>query len=175
MQAAQQFAPDIDLDPETPTIENDPKAVAQQLAARAKAQGKVAEGDALAKQGDIEKALQAYAEAEKLDPSLKRKASYWNALGWWNSLLGHPKEGLDASEKAVMLAKDDPSLGQYQDTRALARALTGDAQGAIKDFEAAIASDALSEKKKAQRRQWVDALRKGQQPFTPELLKQLKP
>ena len=114
MQAAQQFAPDIDLDPETPTIENDPKAVAQQLAARAKAQGKIAEGEALAKQGDIEKALQAYAEAEKLDPSLKRKASYWNALGWWNSLLGHPKEGLDASEKAVMLAKDDPSLANIR-------------------------------------------------------------
>jgi hypothetical protein len=74
-----------------------------------------------------------------------------------------------------LAAKDGDRLAAYCDTRGIARALTGDIQGAIKDFEAAITStsNVLNKKQKAQRQQWIDALRKGQQPFTPEVLKQL--
>jgi len=47
----------------------------------------------------------------------------------------------------------------------LARAFTGDTQGAIEDFEAFVGSDAAPEME-VQRREWVNALRKGQHPFT---------
>ena len=175
-QEAQKYDSKIDLDPGTrDTTGNDPKAVAQQLAARAKAQARVDEGRRLAQRGEIDKALRAYAEARKLDPSLETDAEFWNAVGWNFGLSGHAAEALKASEKAVELATkgNDPSLALIRDTRGLARALTGDKQGAIKDFEAFISSDRRPELK-ASRQQWVVALRNGQNPFTPEVLAVLR-
>ena len=175
-QEAQKYDSKIDLDPGTRnTTGNDPKAVAQQLAARAKAQARVDEGRRLAQRGEIDKALRAYAEARKLDPSLETNAVFWNVVGWNFGLSGHAAEALKASEKAVELATKgkDPSLALIRDTRGLARALTGDKQGAIKDFEAFISSDMRPELK-ASRQQWVVALRNGQNPFTPEVLAELR-
>jgi|CXWL01.1.fsa_nt_gi tetratricopeptide (TPR) repeat protein len=169
LQAAQQRDPNIDLDPATETRETDPQVVAKQWAAI----GKIDEGQALAQKGDIEKALQAYTEAEKLAPSLT-DARFWNNFAWNASSGGHAVMGLEASEKAVtLLGKDDYLLAEYRDTRGLARALTGDTPGAIEDFQAFIDSGHRPELK-AQRQQWVDALRKGQQPFTPQLLEKLR-
>ena len=175
-QEAQKYDSKIDLDSETrDTTKNIPKAVAQQLAARAKAQAKVDDGIRLAQQGEIDKALQAYAEARKLDPSLETDAKFWNVVGWNFGLSGHAAEALKASEKAVELATKgkDPSLAVIRDTRGLVRALTGDKQGAIKDFEAFISSD-MPPALKASRQQWVVALRNGQNPFTPEVLAELR-
>ena len=75
-----------------------------------------------------------------------------------------------------MKAPDD---GSIRDSRGVALALTGDLNRAIEDFEAFVDSrdDADSSDDKAlieQRRGWIDALRKGQNPLTPEVLKQLK-
>jgi tetratricopeptide (TPR) repeat protein len=162
--------PKIELDPETDTRDQDPQAVAQKFEVRGVARRKLDKGAELARQGDAEKALQVYVEAEKLDSSLTN-AAFWNNVGWSFSLGGHAAQALIASEKAVEL---DPHNGEILDIRGLARALTGDTQGAIKDFEAAIASDSFREELKTQRRQWVDALRKGPQPFTPQLLEKLR-
>ena len=169
--AAQQLVPAIDLDPETrETSENRSASRGSTLSGACKSW---AMGRQLAQQGKLEEALQTYAEAEKLNPSLATDARFWNHVGWAASLGGHAAKALKASEKAVELtAKEDPSLAGRRDTRGLARALTGDIQGAIEDFEAFIGSDAKPALK-AQRQQWVDALRKGQQPFTPQLLKKL--
>jgi tetratricopeptide (TPR) repeat protein len=165
--------PAIDLDPETDTIDQDLKAVAQKFAARAKAAEKLALGQQLAQEGNAEKALQAYVEAEKLDPSLT-DSSFWNHVGWWFSLDNHAAQALIASEKAVERAAGNPSLlSASRDTRGLARALAGDTKGAIEDFEMFIRLD-MQPRLNAQRQQWVDALRKGQQPFTPQLLKKLR-
>jgi tetratricopeptide (TPR) repeat protein len=168
-QAAQQLDPAIQLEPGSTTPNTDPHAVAQHLVALTK----VDQGRQLARQGNVEKALQAYAEAEKLDSSLATDAAFWNGFAWDISLGGDAAKGLEASEKAVALtAKDDPSLPHRRDTRGLARALTGNTAGAIEDFQAFMDSNASIERK-VQRQEWVNALRKGQQPFTPQLLEQL--
>ena len=60
---AQKFDPEVDLDPNTSPINKDPQAVASHLAAPAKVQ----EGAELAGQGDIEGAIAAFKEAQKLD------------------------------------------------------------------------------------------------------------
>jgi tetratricopeptide (TPR) repeat protein len=161
---AQKLNPNIDLDPLTNTIDQDPKAVK-----------KIDLGRRLAQQGEIEEALQAYIEAEKLDPSLT-SASFWNEVGWSFGLNNHAAQALIASEKAVKLAAgvDPYMLVQIRDTRGLARALTGDTKGAIEDFEAYSRSDRAPQRLKDKRQQWVDALRKGQQPFTPQLLRELR-
>ena len=160
-QKAQRLDPDIDLDP---------TAEAQKFADLAATKRKIQEGDELARKRDLDKAVNAYAEAEKLDPSLATNAYFWNRRAWYVTLGGDAVNGLEASEKAVRLAGKDVS--EYRDTRGLARALTGDTQGAIQDFEAFIASDSLATRK-AERQKWVNALRKGQKPFTPELLETL--
>ena len=70
-----------------------------------------------------------------------------------------------ACDKAVALAPDD---GYIIDSRGLARVLTGDTQGAIADFKAFIESTS-DEDAKAQRQGWVNALQKGENPFTPKV------
>jgi len=76
----------------------------------------------------------------------------------------------------VRLAPEDDNYlaARSRDTRGLAKALIGDTQGAIEDFEAVIASDMTPREIKAQQQEWVGALRKGQQPFTPQLLEKLR-
>jgi regulator of sirC expression with transglutaminase-like and TPR domain len=75
-----------------------------------------------------------------------------------------------ACEKAVALA---PNNGSYRDSRGLARVLTGKTKGAIEDFQAYIKSTDDKESK-AQRQRWIDALKAGKKPFTPEEIKRLR-
>ncbi len=110
----------------------------------------VTEGRQLARAGDFSGALQAYQNA--------------------GSLLGHAAEVMAACEQAVALAPDHAGI---RESRGLARALTGDVAGAIDDFEAFVAWTG-SDRSRAQRQDWIDALRAGQNPFTPELLERLR-
>ncbi len=96
-------------------------------------------------------------------------AQSWNSLCWDGSLKGYPADVMFACEKAVRLAPND---GDIRDSRALARALTGNTQGAIEDFEAFIAQTD-DKKQKSQRQRWVKDLRAGKNPFTDEELKKL--
>jgi hypothetical protein len=84
---------------------------------------------------------------------------------------------MDACEQAV---SHDRENGLIRDSRGLARALTGNVDGAIEDFQALIAwvdnqpsSDRLAVSRE-RRARWIDALRKGLNPFTPEELELLK-
>jgi len=77
---------------------------------------------------------------------------------------------LSACDEAVTNAPED---GRIRDSRGLARALTGDTQGAIEDFQAFIAQTD-NEDRKAQRQRWITTLQNGQNPFTPQELEILR-
>ncbi|MGK7875101.1 MAG: hypothetical protein AB4426_17925 [Xenococcaceae cyanobacterium] len=163
---AQKLDPEIDLNPDTEEVDKDPKTVAQQLAAPIK----VEEGKRLAKQGKVEEAIAVYQEAQKLDSTLKISADSWNSLCRFGSLNGYPAEVMFACKKAVKLA---PKHGGIRDSRGLARALTGNTEGAINDFQTFV-DWTYNNKERSQRQGWIDALRAGENPFTPEVIESLK-
>jgi regulator of sirC expression with transglutaminase-like and TPR domain len=66
-----------------------------------------------------------------------------------------------------------PNQGTLIDSRGLARALTGDRQGAMADFNYFV--DWTSDgDKKAQRQTWLESLERGENPFTPGVLEALR-
>ncbi len=127
-------------------------------------------GPVLASQGDIAEALDAYEQAQVLEPRITVPAGHWRRLCWSGSLWGHAAEVMAACEQAVALA---PDYGGMRGSRGLARALTGDVAGAIDDFEAFVAWT-RNDRARAQRQDWIVALRAGQNPFTPELLERMR-
>ena len=144
----------------------DPETKARIIAAPAL----IKKGEILSSQGKIGEVMGAYTKAQAIDPKLNISANSWNSLCWRGSLQGYAADVLDSCEKAVNLA---PKNGNIRDRRGLARALTGDIQGAIEDFQAFV--DWTSEDdRKAQRQRWIEALRAGEDPFTPEELDRLR-
>jgi hypothetical protein len=83
---------------------------------------------------------------------------------------------LPACERAVELASE-VDRGFYQDSRGLARALTGDISGAIEDFELFLEwskdRDWLGDLA-AKREVWVDELKAGENPFDAATLAELR-
>ncbi|NEO05953.1 WD40 repeat domain-containing protein [Moorena sp. SIO3I8] len=162
-EAISKFEKALELDP---SLEFDSQTRARKLAAKFF----VSEGEELAAQGKVDEALSSYNKAQELDPNLEISANSWNALCWDGSLYNQADKVMFACEKAVELAPDE---GYIQDSRGLARALTGNIKGAIEDFEVFITwTD--NQKMKAQRQGWVDALKKGENPFTTEVLESLR-
>ncbi|NET59714.1 MAG: hypothetical protein F6K47_27260 [Symploca sp. SIO2E6] len=163
---AQQLDAEVDLNQNTEELDQNPETVARKLAAPAK----VREGQDLAREGKIKEAIATYKEAQKLDLNLKISADDWNSLCWNGSLHGHVADVMFACEKAVEL---EPDNGNVRDSRGLARALTGNREGAIEDFQAFIDWSDSSKEEKSQRQDWIDNLRAGKNPFTPEVLEEL--
>ncbi|MEI2579911.1 WD40 repeat domain-containing protein [Scytonema sp. PRP1] len=130
------------------------------------------QGETLVAKGEINKAIAAYIEAQKLDSTLKISADSLSELCWQGSLRGYAKDVMFACEKAVAKAPEDTSIKDSRDSRGLARALIGDTKGAIEDFQLFVNSTDDSEKK-LQRQRWINTLRAGKNPFTPEELRQL--
>jgi len=126
-------------------------------------------GEMLTRQGDIEKAVAAYAEAQKLDPTMEIPAFVGNNLCWWGSLWGHATDVMEACETAVAL---EPENRKFRDSRGLARALTGNIAGAIEDFQAFV-DWTDDEERRLKRQHWIDALRAGENPFTEEEIESL--
>ena len=127
-------------------------------------------GSDLVVSGEVDGAIAAYTEAQTIDPNLEISAFYWNRLGWFGSLHNRSTVVLFACEKAVESHKS----ATYLNTRGLARALTGNFAGAIEDFEAAIKSGELGGKTIEKRLRWLEALKSGVNPFTPEELEVLR-
>ena len=152
-----------------PNLKLDPKAKAQEFANKGQAERLVAEGVSLVKNGKIKEAVAAYTKAQELDPKVEINADSWRSLCWYGSLRKQAADVMFACNKAVAIA---PENSDIRDSRGLARALTGNTQGAIEDFEAYIASTD-DKKLKSQRQQWVNSLRAGKNPFTDEELKSL--
>ncbi len=98
-----------------------------------------------------------------------------NALCWELSLLGQPEDALSYCESAV--ATDSTALSR--DSRGLTYALLGRTEEAISDFETFLAwLDTQPEDTQARygasRREWVEALRSGHNPFDQETLRVLR-
>jgi hypothetical protein len=123
------------------------------------------------REDDPKYAMAAYSSAEVFDSTLTIGHRFWNALCWTGSRTGHAAEVLPACERAVALA-DGMWIRWARDSRGLARALTGDLPSAIEDFEAYVAGTSNDERR-SQRQGWIEALRRGENPFTPEVLRAL--
>jgi len=119
--------------------------------------------------GDVDGAITAYIESQNLVPNLEISAFFWNQLGWFGSLYNRAKDVLFASEKAVEASPRNKAV------RGLSRALMNNLDGAIEDFEAAINNDnSLHGKKLVKLQLWLDTLKSGINPFTPEELEALR-
>ncbi|MEH2391500.1 MAG: ribosome assembly protein 4, partial [Nostoc sp.] len=151
-----------------PSLKFDPKVKAQEFANKGNAERLIAEAERIVKGDKVKEALADYTEALKLDPNVEISADSWNSLCRQGSLRGYAKDVLFACDKAVVLAPDN-----NRDSRGLARALTGNTQGAITDFEAYIAQTEDKDSK-AQQQHWVKDLRAGKNPFTEAELKKLR-
>jgi len=128
----------------------------------------------LAEEGKIAEAIQAYNQALSIDPNLPISAQSWKTLGWFGSVHGSASDVLYACEKAVTL---EPDNIKYQQIRGLARALIGDLAGALADFQTFVESkrfNNLPESMKQRRLRWIEALKVGENPFTPEELDELR-
>jgi hypothetical protein len=145
--------------------------------AQDKAFGAVAslsQGISWVREGKIKEAQEAFKQAQIFDDSLRNSAEFWNSICWVGCLHGYAKAVLRFGEKAVTL---DPDNKIYQDSRGLARVLTGDLVGALEDFQVAVDSGALddySNDVKQRRLRWIETLKSGNNPLTPEELEELR-
>ncbi len=164
MEDALTLDPNISLD--------EPEAEAR----RAGAEGLLAKGHSLSEAGQIAEALTAYDEAQAMDPTYELSAGDWNNLCWFGSLWNEAELVLEACELAVELALENRVAGN-RDSRGVARALTGDYEGAIEDFEVFVAwseENGLYEEYGTKRAEWVTQLKEGNNPFDEATLEELR-
>ncbi|MGH9881643.1 MAG: tetratricopeptide repeat protein, partial [Pyrinomonadaceae bacterium] len=90
---------------------------------------------------------------------------------WAGGLFEKPALVIGACEQAVELG-DEREKPFYRDSRGVVRALLGDWQGAIADFEAFV-KDTEDQGKRRQRRSWIEALSKTRK-FPQDDLKNLR-
>ncbi len=124
----------------------------------------------LAVQGNLAEAIDAYAEAQRLESRVTVSAQVRNTLCLYGALWGSAEKVMEACEEAVALA---PDLMWTRLSRGIARALTDDAEGAIVDLEAWVART-QDERARSETQGWIDALRGGRNPFTPAVLQDLR-
>ena len=141
---------------------------------RLAAQSLIMKGIDEVRHGNVIEALSLYSQAQNIDPNLEIDAQPWNWLCWFGSIYRQAQKVLFACNKAVKLAPNEANKVSFLDSRGLARALTENTQGAIDDFQSYVDNPDIPEKYKAQRREWIKALQKGNNPFTDEVLEELK-
>ncbi|MCG8362539.1 MAG: hypothetical protein MJA27_04290 [Pseudanabaenales cyanobacterium] len=187
---------DADLYPKTPEIEQDIDIVIQKW----RAAHELEDGLNALNEDRFETALRRFTIAQRLDPDIDITARQWESLCWrimtdgiadsWDELktvisiawfeINRIQQHLTDKEIPVFLGACDaavnrnPNHGGYRDSRSLARALTGDTTGAIEDFQAYIDWSGSPPRRKRQRQEWIEALEAGDNPFTDDLLKQLR-
>jgi uncharacterized protein YjbI with pentapeptide repeats len=159
---------------------NVPESLAQ--TPRFKAAVVLSQGIDECKRGNVSAAMQAYQNAQLIDTGLEIDANTWDLLCWVGALYNQAADILYASEKATHAKPDSPI---YRDTRGLVRALTGDLQGAIEDYQSVLEKvdrfKAFNNTYRSvnfgdaeQIREWLKALQLGENPFTPEALEALR-
>lgn len=135
-------------------------------------------GVSVASTGNIDYALNYFSKAQELDPYVEITNGDWNTICWFGSLWGYAEDVLDACEKAVSLTPAiGYSAGAIRDSRGLARALLGDYEGAIEDFEFFLEQykkEGICDEDCLRREKWIDALAAGINPFDAQLLEDLK-
>jgi len=144
------------------------------LVAQTAVQRLVKKGLLLAGGDEIKEAIATYDKAQQIDVSLIT-ADDWYKLCRFGSLNGYTAEVMDACTKAVELA---PEREWYRKSRGVTRAVTGNLQGAIADFQFFVErvddSDDYSKERKQQVQGWLEVLRRGENPFTPEEIERFR-
>jgi WD40 repeat protein len=137
------------------------------------------DADALALSGDSAHAEELFDKAVRATIQTNQ-AHEANQVCWLGSLDGFATIVKPACERAVELAPETEK-DNYQDSRGLARALSGDWGNAIQDFEAEVKSiraqpdlGGNSEEVVRRREDWIAALKEGRNPFDKELLNLLR-
>ena len=128
----------------------------------------LSEGERLARAGQIQRAIAKYV-ARGID-TLALSTPTWNTLCRQGVFHGRAADVLKACDESVRLA---PNLWWARESRGIARALTGDLEGALADLEPFV-DRMRNERTRVERQRWVDALRVGENPFTPEVLARLR-
>lgn len=118
----------------------------------------------------LKKAQTALADAQKLGQTPEISVQLWNKIGWLGTVWGKTADFVYSCDQAVAA---DPSMLEVRDTRGVARALSGNVAGAIEDFEAFVSVSEAGEPK-SRRLRWIQALKKGDNPFTPKELEELR-
>lgn len=126
--------------------------------------------DSLVRARDLEGAFRASESAGLSQAPVGFSTVTWNRLCRQASLNGHAERAIPACDAAVA---PDSTVLTHRDSRGLARALAGDLQGASEDFAYVVAHAAPGEFHDT-RAGWLEALRAGENPFTPEVLEQLR-
>ncbi len=86
----------------------------------------------------------------------------WDQLCWWGSLYGFAAQVVNgACAWAVADATPQDNVAAYRDSRGLARALTGDIEGALEDFRFFIEASGGDV---ALREEWIARLEAGEEP-----------
>jgi WD40 repeat protein len=149
-------------------LDLDPQLEAKRLSAT----GFLIRGVKLGNEGNFSEALQAYKQAQTLNPNYIPPPIILNEYCWYGSLLGHAAEVLWAGDMAVT----STHIAQFNDTRGLARAITGDYKGAIQDFTKYIDSAKKFKETReriAKRETWIEELESGRNPFDEKTLETL--
>ena len=155
-----------------PSATLDPIAEAERWERKGKLEKILASADKLRAEKKYAEWIEMAGEALQLDPTAVPNKD-WNEVCWDGALDGQAVAVMRACDLAVERAGDDDRIHEFRDSRGLARALTGNTQGAIEDFEFFIEHTDNAEQK-SQRQAWVGALKAGKNPFTPEVLKSLR-
>jgi tetratricopeptide (TPR) repeat protein len=158
-EAVAKFQQALTLDP---TLDLEPEAEAKRLAVPVL----LARGEQGVNDQEYKAALEAYTAAQNIDATVEISAQTWNEICALGSLRGEAAAVLEACEKAVTL--EPGSVGN----RGLAKALAGDNEGAIQDFQTFIqVSDNPGANRQVQG--YINALRAGENPFTEAEIKRL--
>ena len=154
-EAVAKFQQALTLDP---TLDLDPEAEAKQIAVPVL----LARGEQQVEDQDYQAAVEAYTAAQTIDATLDISADTWNEICWFGSLRGEPEAVMPACEQAVTL---EPEEAAHRGNLGLAKALTGETEGAIQEFQAFIE---LSNNAGANRlvQGYINTLRAGDNPFT---------
>ncbi len=130
----------------------------------------VEQGQELAQNGEIEPAIANYLKAQQMDASLEISFENWFTLCIAGHKHGQAAKVMNACTKVAAI---DDSKDEERAGRGFARALTGNFQGAIEDFQFFIKSKQAPADVKQQVLGWIETLKKGENPFTEEVLKGL--
>jgi tetratricopeptide (TPR) repeat protein len=123
------------------------------------------------RQGAVEDGLAIFEEAQSLDPDLFLWADDYDIICRYGSLWGFASEVLFACDEAV---EEDTSYGYFRDSRGIARAMTGDFEGAIEDFQTFVDFEVFGPDVDM-RLEWIEELEAGNNPFeNQELLEELR-
>jgi acetyl esterase/lipase len=118
---------------------------------------------------DVVSAMDVLARARAADERLTVPGWYWNRVCWRGAIRQKAPVVIDACNEAV---RSDPWDPEFRDSRGIARALMGDLEGAIEDFDFFL-QEVTDEERFDERSGWTDQLRAGRNPFDEELLRRL--